>query len=95
MKPIQPFDLRSHRSLIDRDEIEFLTDIPAEAVPLLNPLIGEADEFLDDNMAKSLQRLMRLQTAVRGKRAHLVAQVAVQDDRLTMAPESRVPPKKV
>lgn len=95
MKPVQPVDLRSHRSLIDRDEIEFLTDIPAEAVPLLNPLIGEAEEFLDDGMQESLERLMRLQTAVRGKRAHLVAQVAVQDDRLTMSPESRVPPKKV
>lgn len=90
-----PPDLRNHKSLMDPENIEFLSDHPAEAVGILNAFLQEGVEFHDDSMVESCKRFMTLRTSVNAKRANLTAQVAMQDEALRTASESKVPQGRV
>jgi hypothetical protein len=73
-------DPRNHLGLVDDKKLEWLGDLTSQEIILLNSLMQEADEFADEDLMKFCQRHIRLRSAKGGKRAELMAKVAIHDE---------------
>lgn len=60
--------------------LQWLGEIQAAERNILNSLLQESQEFLDEDLEDFCDRHLRLSTSIGGKRAKLMAQVAMKDD---------------
>lgn len=82
-------DTRNARILADEELLEWLGELQHEERSILNSLMQEAEEFADDDLSDFCKRHIRLSGGVGGKRAKLMAAVAVRDEALRDAAEMR------
>jgi len=82
-------DTRNARILADEELLEWLGELRPAERHLLNSLIQESQEFGDDDLLEFCRRHIRLSGGEHGKRAKLMAAVAVRDEALRDAAEMR------
>lgn len=78
--PYKPEDRRAHRSLMDSEEVEWITRIKEPDSGGLAALMTEAEFYGDEDMYRMLLRKLKFNTSIGGLGRKEIAETAKSDD---------------